>query len=52
VGQKIWVKKTAPAIVEDIAKTFKLKAVVTPHPVIFSQQSLSGHSYFEKVQEL
>ena len=51
-GSKIWLKKTAPSIVEDIAKTFKLKAVVTPHSTIFPQQSLSGHSYFEKIQEL
>jgi hypothetical protein len=36
----------------DIAKKFKLKAVVTKSPVIFSQQSLIGHTYWEKVQEL
>lgn len=51
-GSKIWLNKTAPDIVADIAKKFKLKPIVTPHKMIFSQQSLSGHTYWEKVQEL
>lgn len=51
-GNKIWTNKTAPDIVSDIAKKFKLKAVVTKSPVIFSQQSLVGHTYWEKIQEL
>jgi phage protein D len=51
-GSKIWASKTAPDIVTDIAKKFKLKAVVTKSPVIFSQQSLVGHTYWEKIQEL
>ena len=51
-GSKIWTNKTAPDIVTEIAKKFKLTPVVTPNKVIFSQQSLSGHSYWEKIQEL
>jgi len=49
---KIWLNKTASEIVTDIAKTFKLKPIVTPHDVRFSQQSMVGHTYWEKVQEL
>jgi phage protein D len=51
-GSKIWKNKTAPGIVTEIAKKFKLKPVVTPHPMIFSQQSMLNHTYWEKVQEL
>jgi phage protein D len=51
-GNKIWKKKTAPDIVTEIAKQFKLKPVVTPHPMIFSQQSMLNHTYWEKIQEL
>lgn len=51
-GTKIWTSKTATDIVTEIAKKFKLKPVVTTHKTIFSQQSLSGHTYWEKVQEL
>ena len=51
-GSKIWKNKTAPEIVSEIAKKFKLKPVVTQHSVRFSQQSLVGHTYWEKVQEL
>ena len=51
-GSKIWTSKTAPDIVFEIAKKFKLKPVVTPHKTIFTQQSLSGHTYWEKIQEL
>jgi phage protein D len=51
-GNKIWKNKTAPDIVKEIAKKFKLKPVVTPHPMIFSQQSMVNHTYWEKVQEL
>ena len=51
-GNKIWKNKTAPDIVSDIAKKFKLKPVVTPHPMIFSQQSMVNHTYWEKIQEL
>jgi phage protein D len=51
-GSKIWTNKTAPEIVADICKTFKLKAVCTPHTTRFSQQSMVGHTYWEKIQEL
>lgn len=49
---KIWVNKTASEIVTDIAKLSKLKPVVTPSPVRFSQQSLAGITRWEKVKEL
>ena len=51
-GNKHWANKTASDIVTDIAKKFNLKPVVTSHPTRFSHQSLTGHSYWEKVQEL
>jgi hypothetical protein len=51
-GTKIWTNSTATQIVEDIAKKFKLRSVVTPSPIVFSQQSLVGHTYWEKIQEL
>jgi phage protein D len=51
-GNKIWKNKTAPEIVTEIAKKFKLKPIVTPHPMIFSQQSMLNHTYWEKIQEL
>lgn len=51
-GSKIWLNKTASDIVVDIAKKFGLKPIVTPHNTIFSQQSLTGHTYWEKIQEL
>ena len=51
-GHKIWVSKTAAQIVTEVAKKFKLKPVVTEDKLIFSQQSLAGHTYWEKIQEL
>ena len=51
-GSKIWTNKTATSIVEELAKKYKLKPVVTPHKTIFTQQSLSGHTIWEKIQEL
>jgi phage protein D len=51
-GSKIWKNKTAPDIVTEIAKKFKLKPIVTPHPLIFSQQSMLNYTHWEKVQEL
>lgn len=51
-SSKIWVNKTASDIVTDIAKMSKLKPVVTPSPVKFSQQSLAGITRWEKVKEL
>lgn len=49
---KIWINKTATQIVEEIAKKFNLKAKVTPHKTILSQQSMLNHTYWEKIQEL
>jgi hypothetical protein len=49
---KIWKNKTAPEIVTEVAKKFKLKPFVTPSPIRFTQQSLAGHSYWEKLNEL
>ena len=49
---KIWLNKTAPEIVTDIAKKFKLKPVVTADATRFGQQSMVGHTYWQKVQEL
>ncbi|CAB4178981.1 hypothetical protein UFOVP1033_38 [uncultured Caudovirales phage] len=51
-GNKIWKSKTAPDIVTEIANSIKLKPVVTPHKMLFTQQSLVGHTRWEKVQEL
>ena len=51
-SSKIWVNKTASEIVTDIAKLAKLKPVVTPSNVRFSQQSLAGITRWEKVREL
>jgi len=51
-GAKVWNNKTASEIVTDIAKTAKLKPFVTQSPVRFSQQSLTGHTLWEKIQEL
>jgi len=49
---KIWTNKSASDIVIEIAKKFKLKPIVTQHPTLFSQQSLSNQSYWQKVKEL
>ena len=49
---KIWKNKTASEIATEVAKKFKLKAFVTPHPTRFNQVSMSGHSYWEKLNEL
>lgn len=49
---KVWNKKTASQIVQDICKEEKLKAVVTPHKQVFSQQYTSGQTRWEKIQEL
>ena len=51
-GPLIWRNKTASEIVTDICKIFKLKAVVTPTSQRFSQQSMVGQTYWEKIQEL
>jgi phage protein D len=51
-SSKVWINKTAPEIAIDIARKFKLKPVVTSHPTRFTQQSLAGQSYWEKLNEL
>ena len=51
-GTKIWKNKTAAQVVTDIAKSLGLNPVVTEDNVIFSQQSFSGHTYWEKLQEI
>ena len=49
---KIWTNKTATEIATEIAKKFKLKAHITPDQTRFTQQSLAGHTYWEKLVEL
>lgn len=49
---KIWTNTTASQVATDIAKKFYLKPVVTPSTVKFSQISMSGHTYWEKLVEL
>lgn len=51
-GTEIWVNKSAPDVVTEIAKKFNLKPVVTPSPIILESQSMVGQSYWEKCQEL
>lgn len=51
-ANKIWVNKSATQIVEEIAKKLKLKTNITPSNLIFSQQSMINHTYWEKIQEL
>lgn len=49
---KIWTNKTASDIAIEVAQKFHLKPIVTPSPIRFTQQSLTGHSYWEKLNEL
>jgi phage protein D len=49
---KIWTNKTVTEVVEEIAKKFKLKPNITPHPLRLSQITMTSHSYWEKIQEL
>ena len=51
-GSKVWRNKTASEIATAIAKEKKLKPVVTQTPIRFGQQSLTGHTLWEKLQEL
>ena len=51
-ASKIWINKTASDIAKEIATKFKLKPFITPSSIRFSQQSLAGHSYWEKLNEL
>lgn len=49
---KIWKNKTASEIIVDIAKSFKLKPVVTQHNARFTQQSVSKGTYWNKITDL
>ena len=49
---KVWVNKSAPDIVTEIANKLKLVPVVTPSKQIFPQQSGTGQTYWEKILEL
>lgn len=49
---KIWINRTLSEVVGEVAKKHKLKAFITPHPTRFNQISLSGQSYWEKLNEL
>jgi len=51
-SSKIWQNKTAPEIAIEISNKFKLKPFVTPSTIRFTQQSLVGQSYWEKLNEL
>ena len=51
-GNQIWKNKTAPEIVQDICKQYKLKTVVDKSNVRFGMQSLVGITKWEKIQEL
>lgn len=51
-ADKIWVNKTASEIVTEIANKHKLTPIVTSHPIRWSQQSMVGQSYWEKIREL
>ena len=51
-AHEIWVNRTASEIATDIANKFKLKPVVTQHPLRFKQQILGELSYWEKLNEL
>ena len=51
-SSKVWLNKTAPEIVSDICKMFKLKPIVGQSTVRLGYQSMSGLTYWEKIQEL
>jgi phage protein D len=50
--QKIWKNATASEVATEIATFNKLKPVVTKSDIRFPQISFSGHSQWEKLQEL
>ena len=50
--QKIWKNATASEVATDIATFNKLKPVVTQSDIRFPQISFSGHSQWQKLQEL
>lgn len=49
---KIWLNKTASEIVQEIAKKFKLKPIVSPTKVRLTQESMVGQTYWQKLREL
>jgi phage protein D len=49
---KIWVNRTATEIVKDLGDMFGFNVITSPSKTRFSQQSLSGHSVWEKIHEL
>lgn len=51
-GTKIWTNRTSSEIILDIVKKFKLTSDISLSKVRYSQQSLSGQSYWQKIQEL
>jgi phage protein D len=50
--QKIWKNATASEVATEMAIFNKLKPVVTPSDIRFPQISFSGHSQWQKLQEL
>ena len=50
--QKIWINKTASEIVQEIAKKFKLKPVIYPTKARFTQESMVGQTYWQKLRDL
>lgn len=48
---KVFRNTTIPDAVESIVKEFGFKFVGTNHPRVFSQLNISGHSYWEWIQE-
>ena len=49
---KIWLNKTASEIVQEIAKKFKLKPIVSPTKVRLTHESMVGQTYWQKLREL
>ena len=48
---KVWTNKTVSQIVSEIAQKFSLTPKVTPSKLLFSQHTMIGHTYWEKVLE-
>ena len=48
----VWVSKTVPEVVQDIAKKTKMKAVVSSHSTRYGQLAQHGLSYWEYLVEL
>ena len=51
-ASKVWVNKTPSEIVKEVATKYGLKPCITPDAFRYSQQSLNGLTYWQKVQEL